>query len=83
MNRQGPDVGEKYRTGVYSENPAHREQARNFIAATGDADRVAVEVLPLANYVRSADEHQHRLARCPEDSCHLPNELLTKYATRV
>lgn len=83
VNRQGPDVGEKYRTGVYSENPAHREKARDFIAARGDADRVAVEVLPLANYVRSADEHQHRLARCPEDSCHLPNELLTKYSTRV
>lgn len=62
-NRQGPDVGEKYRTGVYSTNPAHLEQARSFIATRSDADRIAVEVLPLTNYVRSAEEHQHRLAR--------------------
>lgn len=37
------------------------------------------EVAPLTNYVRSAEEHQHRLARCPEDSCHLPEALLRKY----
>lgn len=70
VNRQGSDVGEKYRTGVYSTNPLHLEQARSFIAARNDADQIAVEVRPLTNYVRSAEEHQHRLARFPEDACH-------------
>lgn len=79
VNQQGPDIGQKYRTGVYSIKLSHLEDARAFIAARADADRIAVEVLPLANYVRSAEEHQDRLARCPEDSCHLPTELLTKY----
>lgn len=79
VNRQGPDVGQKYRTGVYSDSPSHLDQVRVFIAARDDADRVAVEVLPLANYVRSAEEHQDRLVRFPEDSCHLPADLLTKY----
>lgn len=78
-NQQGPDVGEKYRTGVYSDNSTHLEQARAFIAMRGDADRIVVEVLPLANYVPSAEEHQHRLARFPDVACHLPVELLTKY----
>lgn len=80
VNKQGLDVGEKYRTGVYSHNPAHLEAVRSFIAGRDDAHRIAVEVLPLSNYVRSAEEHQDRLARFPEDSCHLPPpELLTKY----
>ncbi|GAA3695238.1 peptide-methionine (S)-S-oxide reductase [Gordonia hankookensis] len=79
VNKQGPDVGEKYRTGVYSDRPTHLEQARDFIAARDDADCVAVEVLPLDNYVRSAEEHQHRLARFPEEFCHIPEGLLTKY----
>ncbi|WP_334123143.1 peptide-methionine (S)-S-oxide reductase [Glutamicibacter sp.] len=83
VNRQGPDVGQKYRTGVYSTKPAHLEVARAFIAARDDAHRIAVEVLPLLNYVRSAEEHQHRLARCPEDACHLPTDMLTKYRTDV
>ncbi|RKS22375.1 peptide-methionine (S)-S-oxide reductase [Arthrobacter sp. AG1021] len=79
VNQQGPELGPKYRTGVYSNKQAHLDQARVFIAARDDARRIAVEVLPLANYVRSAEEHQDRLARCPEDSCHLPAELLDKY----
>ncbi|WP_417216196.1 peptide-methionine (S)-S-oxide reductase [Arthrobacter sp.] len=79
VDQQGPDVGRKYRTGVYSKDPNHLERARAFISARHDAERIAVEVLPLANYVRSAEEHQGRLARFPADSCHLPAELLTKY----
>ena len=79
VNRQGPDVGEKYRTGVYSDNPTHLQQAREFIAARDDAELVVVETLPITNYVRSADEHQHRLARFPEDSCHIPADVLTRY----
>lgn len=80
VNRQGPDVGEKYRTGVYSEDPRHLELAREFIGGRSDSARIVVEVLPLLNYVRSADEHQDRLARCPDDYCHIPSALLNKYA---
>ncbi|WOV87816.1 peptide-methionine (S)-S-oxide reductase [Sporosarcina oncorhynchi] len=79
MNKQGQDVGEKYRTGVYSENPGHLKVAKEFIGEREDYDRIVVEVLPLTNYVRSAEEHQDRLARCPNDYCHIPEELLTKY----
>ena len=79
MNKQGQDVGEKYRTGVYSEKPEHLTVAKEFIGKREDFDRIVVEVLPLTNYVRSAEEHQDRLTRCPNDYCHIPEELLTKY----
>lgn len=79
LNKQGQDVGEKYRTGVYSENPEHLKEAKKFIVEREDWNRIVVEVLPLTNYVRSAEEHQDRLTRCPDDYCHIPDELLTKY----
>lgn len=79
VNRQGIDVGEKYRTGVYSENSAHLEEAERFIRARGDYDRIAVEVRPLTNYIPSAPEHQDRLLRCPEDYCHIPAEIMNRY----
>lgn len=79
VNRQGIDVGEKYRTGVYSTDANHLEVARAWIARRTDASRIAVEVRPLTNYVRSADEHQDRLTRCPDDYCHIPQALLEKY----
>ncbi|PID23052.1 methionine sulfoxide reductase A [Sporosarcina sp. P3] len=79
MNKQGADVGEKYRTGIYSENPEHLIEAQAFIRKRRDADRIVVEVLPLTNYVKSADEHQDRLATYPTDYCHIPDTLLNKY----
>lgn len=79
LNRQGDDIGEKYRTGVYSLSEEHLEEVAAFIKLREDRDRVVVEVLPLVNYVRSAEEHQDRLTRCPDDYCHLPDSLLTKY----
>lgn len=79
VNKQGEDVGEKYRTGVYSLDNNHLDMARAYINKRGDREKIVVEVLPLTNYVKSADEHQDRLTRCPGDYCHIPNELLTKY----
>ena len=79
LNKQGQDVGEKYRTGVYSEEPAHLIVAKSFLRERNDYDQIVVEVLPLTNYVRSAVEHQDRLARCPNDYCHIPEEILSRY----
>jgi len=79
LNKQGQDVGEKYRTGVYSEKQEHLNEARAFLIERNDYDRIVVEVLPLTNYVRSAEEHQDRLAKFPNDYCHIPKAMLSKY----
>ncbi|MBM7609800.1 peptide-methionine (S)-S-oxide reductase [Lysinibacillus composti] len=79
LNKQGQDVGEKYRTGVYSEKQEHLNEARAFLLERNDYDRIVVEVLPLTNYVRSAEEHQDRLAKFPNDYCHIPKAMLSKY----
>lgn len=79
LNKQGQDVGEKYRTGLYSEKPEHLKEAEAFLCERKDYDLVMVEVLPLTNYLKSAEEHQDRLARCPTDYCHIPEDLLHKY----
>lgn len=79
LNQQGQDVGEKYRTGVYSEKGEHLKEAKTFLRSRSDYEQIVVEVLPLTNYVRSAEEHQDRLARYPNDYCHIPEELLSKY----
>jgi peptide methionine sulfoxide reductase msrA len=81
INKQGVDEGPKYRTGIYSILDEHLEEARNFIASRDDCDRIAVEVKPLTNYIRSADEHQDRLELYPKDYsyCHIPLEVMNKY----
>lgn len=82
INRQGQDVGEKYRTGLYSEHPEHLKEAETFLREREDYDFIAVEVLPLKNYVKSAEEHQDRLDKHPNDYCHIPKEMLGKYANK-
>ena len=79
LNQQGEDVGLKYRTGVYSRDPQHLEQARAFIAQREDCQQIMVEVMPLCNYVKSDLEHQDRLTLYPNDYCHIPLDLLHKY----
>ncbi len=79
VNRQGEDVGLKYRTGIYSRYEGHLQQARQFIDARADREQIAVEVLPLTNFVASDAEHQDRLLRCPDDYCHIDSALLYKY----
>ncbi|MGR5091718.1 peptide-methionine (S)-S-oxide reductase [Vibrio maritimus] len=79
LNKQGEDVGTKYRTGVYSVNPKHLKCVELYIAARPDAEKIVVEVLPLSNYVKSDEEHQDRLTLRPDDYCHIPKNLLHKY----
>ena len=81
INQQGQDIGPKYRTGIYSSYDQHLDEANRDLKRREDYEQLAIEVLPLTNYVRSDDEHQDRLTRHPEDHsyCHIPLELLHKY----
>ena len=79
LNQQGPDIGEKYRTGVYSKHPEHLSAARHYIASLPNASSIVVEICMLSNYIPSKDEHQNRLTRLPGEHCHIPRDLLHKY----
>src|SRR5699024_9594206 len=79
LNKQGQDVGEKYRTGLYSENPEHLKEAEAFIRERSDSDQIVVDVLLVIDYVQIAEEHQVGLAKYPNDYCHIPVEILKKY----
>ena len=79
VNKQGIDIGPKYRTGIYSEDEALLIEARRYINEREDKAQIAVEVMPLHNYVRSADEHQDYLDRHPGDYCHIPLHMMKKY----
>lgn len=81
VDHQGNDYGHKYRTGIYSTNEDHLKKAMEFIEERPDKDKIALEIKPLTNYVRSADEHQDRLELFPEDYrlCHIPLSIMNKY----
>ena len=79
LNQQGPDIGQKYRTGIYSKSEKHLQEAKIWIGSREDAERIKLEVLPLKSFVPSDPEHQNRLTRYPNENCHIPRMVLHKY----
>ncbi len=66
-NRQGNDVGTQYRSGIYVHDAAQQAVAREVMDEV-DAKlggRLVTELLPLADYSRAEDYHQHYYANHP------------------
>lgn len=64
LNRQGEDIGNHYRSGIYVHDEQQAAIANETIAKLNDrlGGTVVTEVQPLANYQVAEDEHQHFLA---------------------
>lgn len=76
-DRQGEDVGTRYRTGIYytdaDDLPAIMEVYDE--VSKGYDVPLAVEVGPLRNFYPAEDYHQDYLENNPDGYCHLPREL--------
>lgn len=68
LNRQGHDVGTQYRSGIYFHEAAQQAVAREVMDEVNAklGGRLATELLPLADYSRAEDYHQHYYANHPE-----------------
>jgi peptide-methionine (S)-S-oxide reductase len=68
-NRQGNDVGTQYRSGIYYETPEQQKVAGDVIAEMVASKTyrspIVTEVVPLTNYSRAEDYHQHYFAQHP------------------
>ncbi len=77
LNRQGNDVGTRYRTGIYYT----REEDRATIAEVYLAEQtkyeseLTTEVEPLRCFVAAEEYHQDYLEKNPAGYCHLPAAL--------
>ncbi len=73
LNRQGPDVGSQYRTGIYylDENDLDiilknkEENQKNY------DKKIVTEVVPLTNYYKAEEYHQKYLKKNPNGYCHI------------
>lgn len=74
VNRQGGDVGTRYRTGVYYTDAAER----SVIEAVFEEEQqrqsapLAVELEPLRNFFPAEERHQAYLDKNPGGYCHVP-----------
>lgn len=73
INRQGPDIGSQYRSGIYYTDDGDRETIEDFIEnVKGDYKMpIATEVMKLENFYEAEDYHQDYLDKNPDGYCHI------------
>ncbi len=77
LNKQGEDVGTRYRTGIYYSDPQDKDVIHKVYDSIEKeyGCRLAVELLPLKNFYTAEDMHQDYLDKNPTGYCHLPESL--------
>ena len=78
VNRQGPDEGVQYRSGIYYTEEAQRPEIEARMAREAEklGQKLAVELKPLQNFCPAEEYHQKYLEKNPTGYCHLPQRLL-------
>lgn len=81
VNKQGNDVGDQYRTGIYytSGQQLPYITARVKKEAVKHSRPIAVEITPIKKYYKAEDYHQDYLDKVPGGYCHI-NPALFKVA---
>jgi peptide-methionine (S)-S-oxide reductase len=75
LNRQGPDVGTQYRSGVFwldEDQRREAEAAKSALAGSGKFRRpIVTEITPASAFWRAEEYHQRYLAKRGLPGCHL------------
>lgn len=74
VNKQGHDIGDQYRTGIYVKDPADMDVIKQYIADEVQPhyqQKVVVEVEPLKTYYSAEQYHQDYLIKNPNGYCHV------------
>ena len=73
LNRQGPDHGVQYRSGMYYSDPADWQTLEEVMREeeVKYAEPLAVQLMPLENFYPAEDYHQDYLKKHPTGYCHL------------
>ena len=75
LNRQGPDVGEQYRSAIFFHTPEQEREARNSKEKLEQSGRyknpIVTEITPASTFYRAEDYHQQYLEKRGLAQCHI------------
>ncbi len=77
-NRQGPDFGSQYRTGIYyvEEDDLPVIQKSKDHEQNNHTKKIVTEIEPLKNYYEAEEYHQKYLEKNPKGYCHIDLSIL-------
>lgn len=75
LNRQGPDVGDQYRSAIFTYSDAQAAAARASKEALQQSgkwrDPIVTEITPAPTFYKAEEYHQRYLEKQGRDSCHI------------
>jgi len=75
LNRQGPDIGEQYRSAIFVQSPEQQtaaEASKQQLEAAGRYPRpIVTEITPAATFYKAEDYHQQYLEKRGLSRCHM------------
>jgi len=75
LNRQGPDIGEQYRSAIFYHSPEQQraaEQSKEALTREGRYRRpIVTEITPAAPFYRAEEYHQQYLEKRGLATCHI------------
>ena len=78
LNRQGPDVGDQYRSAIFThdaEQKAAAEASKQKLSASGVHKKpIVTKITPASIFYAAEDYHQQYLEKRGLASCHLPKK---------
>lgn len=79
VDRQGPDIGDQYRSAIFVHDEAQAEAAeasKQVLEASGVLPvAIATEIVPAETFWEAEDYHQQYFEKRGMAGCHLPREL--------
>lgn len=72
LNRQGPDVGSQYRSGIFTTTAAQSEMAntsKRELEKSGKYKMIVTEILPADKFFKAEDYHQQYFEKRGIDHC--------------
>lgn len=74
LNRQGPDVGDQYRSAIFYVNEDQKVIAESIIADSqaNFTDPIVTQIEPLSEYYEAEDYHQKYAEKTGRGICHIP-----------
>ena len=80
-NRQGPDIGTQYQTGIYYTDEGAKETVERIAAIERSRrETFLVEIGPLVNYYPAEEYHQNYLVKNPGGYCHIPRREMALFS---
>ena len=73
LNRQGPDIGSQYRTGIYYTDDSDLDAINKTLKIQQEKydSEIVTEIMPLNTYYDAEEYHQDYLKKNPGGYCHI------------